>query len=256
MATGQPTPPASLTNALGQPLTIDPAPLELKPHLSLSQGVLAMAAAAKTYALVVQEGRVLMGVLTYANVATATVYATPFDQSSLADWMTPLSSLGPRPDLHPVDGPPNPLACAPPYRAIVNGAGHWVGIITPEGICGLLESSESSACTVELNACQMQAVSLQEQQERLSLALKGAQMGTLDWDIRADMLVISEELQQLLALPPGEYDGHYQAIFKHIHPEDQRRVDRILQAATQHPQRCDIEFRILLPDGVVLFRTG
>jgi len=251
MATGQPTPPPSLTSALGQPLTIDSAPLELKPHLSLSQGVLAMAAAAKTYALVVQEGSVLMGVLTYANVTTATVYAPPFDQSPLGDWMTPLASLGPRPDLHPVDGPPNPLACAPPYRAIINGAGHWVGLITPEGTYGLLESSEPSACTIQLNTCQRQAVSLQEQQERLSLALKGAQMGTLDWDIRADMLVISEELRQLLALPPGEYDGHYQAIFKHIHPEDQRRVDRILQAATQHPQRCDIEFRILLPDGAV-----
>lgn len=250
MAVGQPMSGAALPHDLGQTYSLDPAPLELQPHLSLSQGLLAMAAATKTYALVVQDGGTLAGLLTYAHVTSATAQAISFDQASLGDWMTPLTALTPRSALPLAEGSPS-FDISASYRVVINGGGHWVGLLTPEGTYGLPEPAEPLTCAVELNACQHQSVSLQEQQERLSLALKGAQMGTLDWDIRADMLVMSEELQQLLALTPGEFDGHYQAIFKHIHPEDKPRVDRILRDATHHHQRYDLEFRIVLPDGSI-----
>ena len=257
LATDRPTPSPPETNALGQGLAIDPEPLELKPRLSLSQGLMAMAAAAKTYALVVQDGGLLAGVLTYANVATATAYAASFDQAPLRDWMTPLSALEPRPDINlpacsPLPSPSQcPSQCTPAYRAVINGVGHWVGLMTPKGTYGPPDPSPSLATAAELNACQIQSVSLHEQQERLTLALKGAQMGTLDWDISADMLVMSEELQLLLALTPREVDGHYQAIFKHVHPEDRQRVNQALQDAIHQQKRYDIEFRILLPDESV-----
>lgn len=247
MVVGQPMSGAALPHDLGQTYTLDSAPLELQRHLSLSQGLLAMAAANKTYALVVQGGGTLAGLLTYANVASATAQATFFDRISLGDWMTPLTALSPRSALPLVDGPPA-FDASLPYHVVINGGGHWVALITPEGTYG---PPEPLACTAELSVCQHQSMSLHEQQERLSLALKGAQMGTLDWDIHADMLVMSEELQHLLALTPGEFDGHYQAIFKHIHPEDKLRVDRILRDATRQRQRYDIEFRIVLPDGSI-----
>lgn len=244
-------PPFSPTLAArpDQPLAFDHAPLELHPHLSLSQGVSAMAAATKTYALVVQGKGRLLGVLTYADVARATTSVIAFDQAPLGDWMTPLAALVPQSQIGLVDD--SPLPYAPPYRAVVNAAGHWVGLMTPEGSFGPPSLSLIAETAAELNACQIQSLSLQEQQERLTLALKGAQMGTLDWDIRADMLVVSEELQDLLALTPDEFDGHYQAIFKHIHPEDRIQVDQALQEAILRQKRYDVEFRIVLPDGTL-----
>ena len=242
----QPSMTTELASSSDQTLAFDPTPLALAAHLSLNQGLLAMAAATKTYALVQRENGGLVGVITYANLAAATTHAASFDQATLEDWMTPLAALEPRPDF--------PLAAVhlspgTPYQVVVNEGGHWVGVVTPEGAYGPEEVSLS--CSTELTACQIQSLSLQEQQERLTLALKGAQMGTLDWDISADMLVMSEELQGLLALTPSEFDGHYQAIFKHIHPEDWAGVDQALQDAIHHQKRYDVEFRIMLPDGTV-----
>lgn len=223
----------------------------MKAHLSLGQGLMAMAASTKTYALVVQESGHLLGVLTYANVAAAAAHNTAFNHTPLKDWMTPLASLVPSPALQSALSSPLSLACAPPYRVVVNGGGHWVGLITPTGSYVLPETSLNSACSLDLNACQQQTFSLHEQQERLTLALKGAQMGTLDWDISTDILVVSEELQQLLALAPGEFDGHSKSLFEHVHPEDRAKVNEALQYAIQHQKRYDVEFRILLPDGLV-----
>lgn len=240
-----------LAHPSDQPFVCDPAPLELPAHFSLNQGLQAMAQATKTYALVQQEDGSPAGVITYANLAAAATHAARFDQATLADWMTPLTALEPRPELglatvaSTVASTPSPSA----YPSVVNRGGHWVGVVTPNGVYGLGEVAPSGS--IELLACQRQSTFLHEQQERLTLALKGAQMGTLDWDIGADMLVMSEELQDLLALTPGEFDGHYQAIFKHIHPEDWAWVDQSLRAAIRHQKRYDVEFRIVLPDGTV-----
>lgn len=134
---------------------------------------------------------------------------------------------------------------------MINRAGHWVGLLTPAGIyTPPAEPQSLQQYAANLSACEISSVSLQEQQERLSLALKGAHMGTLDWDMAADMLVVSEELQQLLALAPGEFDGHYQTLFRHIHPEDRDRVNRALQNAQSQPH-YKVEFRVLLPDGTI-----
>lgn len=249
--TGPPTPSSPLANALDQTFALDPAPLELKAHFSLGQALMAMAAATKTYALVVQDNGNLAGVLTYANVAVAAAQNAVFTKAPLEDWMTPLESLVLSPNGPLPLSASLPLVCVPPYRVVVSSSGHWVGLMTPTGYYGLPNSSLDPACSLDLTACQQQSLSLHEQQERLTLALKGAQMGTLDWDISADMLVVSEELQQLLALAPGEFDGHSQSLFEHIHPEDRAKVHEALQHAIYHQQRYDIEFRILLPDGSV-----
>ncbi|QQE66604.1 hypothetical protein GFS31_33040 [Leptolyngbya sp. BL0902] len=248
-ATNLPPSSPTLANPPDQSFALDPTPLEIDIHLSLSQGVGAMAAATKTYALVLQRGGRLAGVLTYADVARAMTAGVAFDQAPLADWMMPLASLIPHPQISSMKGSLPP--CSLPYHALINTAGHWVGVLTPDGTFGLPSLPWPPGIAAELNACQLQSLSLQEQQERLSLALKGAQMGTLDWDIRADMLVMSEELQELLSLAPGEFDGHYQTIFKHIHPEDRCQVDQALQEAILRQRRYDVEFRIVLPDSTV-----
>lgn len=239
--------------ALAQSVSIDGNPLVLEATLSLQRGLKAMAVAAKTYALV-HQSQGLVGVFSYDHAAQAMAQQAVFGYAMLADWMTPIARLV------PADGATDaiaghPLPSFPPGlsqpQPLINRAGHWVGLLTPAGIyTPPAEPQSLQQYAANLSACEISSVSLQEQQERLSLALKGAHMGTLDWDMAADMLVVSEELQQLLALAPGEFDGHYQTLFRHIHPEDRDRVNRALQSAQSQPH-YKVEFRVLLPDGTI-----
>jgi diguanylate cyclase (GGDEF)-like protein/PAS domain S-box-containing protein len=252
-AMGLPMPPRALTPTPGQPVTLDPDPLTVKADLSLQQGLKAMAVAAKTYLLIYRD-HALVGGLTYENAALATAAAVNFQRTTVGDWMTPLGDLQPNSDLRLEDGvrsqePNRPNSLPLP---LINEAGHWVGLLTAQGIYTLPAPTHSlNHCAASLSACQQSAAALQDHQERLILALKGAQMGTLDWNLTTHSLAISEELQQLLALTPGEFKGDYETLFKHIHPEDQALVHQALQQAIHHHQRYAIDFRVVQPDGSV-----
>lgn len=239
--------------ALGQSVSIDGDPLVLKATLSLQQGLKAMIAAAKTYALVHQP-QGLAGVFSLDQAAQAMAQQAIFSHATLANWMLPIASLV------PVDGAISAIAGHPlpslpsglnEPQPLVSRAGHWVGLLTPAGVyVAPAEPQPLQQCAASLNACELSSAALLEHQERLSLALKGAHMGTLDWDLATDVLVVSEEMQQLLALTPGEFDGHYSTLFQHVHPEDRDRVDQALYQA-RGQQHYNVEFRVLLPDGTI-----
>lgn len=92
---------------------------------------------------------------------------------------------------------------------------------------------------------------LAEQQERLRFALNAAEMSTWDWDIPADNIVWSENLEPQLALPANSFRGTYAAFLEFVHPEDRDRVAEAVNNALYHGATYHIEFRMVRADGSV-----
>ncbi|WOD39424.1 diguanylate cyclase domain-containing protein [Nodosilinea sp. E11] len=240
-----------LENDLANPPTpiaaIDPSPLIVQAEDSLQRVLQALVQAAKTYALVYQNAS-LVGVFSYANAADAAAHQTDFSQVPAHRWMTPLTGLHPL--RSPLPASIAPLASLDQLLPVVDQAHNWLGLIDAERFYALPPSLETHLATrAELTACHYSETLFKQQQEQLSLALQGAQMGTWDWDLAQGTIVISDQQQQLLGLAIGEFDGSYNTLFTHLHPDDQDRVHQALQQAIRLGQRYAIEFRVCHTDG-------
>ncbi|MBD2234310.1 sensor domain-containing diguanylate cyclase [Phormidium tenue] len=241
-------PENDLVNATPPTASIDPSPLRANTSDTVQQTVEAMAMAVKTYALV-YGGEVLEGIFGYANVAQATAELANLSQALVEQWMTPLNQLQP---LDPCLAWPLALSALYPdqlYLSVVDQAHHWLGLLAPDGFYTLPRLAAIATDQAELTACHYSVALFQQQQERLALALKGAQMGTWDWDLAQGTIVISEEQERLLGLAPGEFGGSYETLFANVHKDDQATVQQALQQAIQLGQRYGIEFRVLHNDG-------
>lgn len=244
-------PENDLVNTTASTATIDPSPLRVSVEDTVQRGVEAMAMATKTYALVYGDG-VLVGVFCYGDVARATARLADLQQALVGQWMTPLSQL-------------QPLSCSPAWPLalgamypdqlhlpVVDQAHHWLGLLAPDGFYTLPHCADGASTDhTELTAYHYSIALFQQQQERLALALKGAQMGTWDWDLAQGIIVISEEQERLLGLSPGEFNGSYDTLFTHLHKDDQATVRQVLQQAIRLGQHYGIEFRVLGRDGQI-----
>jgi diguanylate cyclase (GGDEF)-like protein/PAS domain S-box-containing protein len=71
---------------------------------------------------------------------------------------------------------------------------------------------------------------LRESEERKSLAVRGARLGTWDWHIPSGKVVVNERATRMLGYAPNELAPHIEAWRKLMHPEDQPRVMDLLAA--------------------------
>jgi diguanylate cyclase (GGDEF)-like protein/PAS domain S-box-containing protein len=112
-----------------------------------------------------------------------------------------------------------------------------------------LSATEQQACpTCEL-APLVDITTLNNQEPLLSLALKGAQVGTWIWNLQQGTINISEELERLLGLQSQEFQGNYDDLFINVHPHDHGRVHQTLQNAIHQGQRYAVEFRVVRANG-------
>jgi diguanylate cyclase (GGDEF)-like protein/PAS domain S-box-containing protein len=71
---------------------------------------------------------------------------------------------------------------------------------------------------------------LKESEERLALALWGADLGLWDWDIGADTIICNGPWAERLGCRPGEFQLSYREWEQHIHPRDLPAVQNALRA--------------------------
>ncbi|MFM7469911.1 MAG: diguanylate cyclase [Nodosilinea sp.] len=223
----------------GTPLAVDPHPLRMAANFSLQQGVEAMATAAKTCALI-YSGPSLLGVFTYSHLGEAATCGVDFRKALVSQWLTTLDRL------HLVPG--NPIPAPDDYWPLLTPAQHWVGLLTPEGDYKVTPAAFFPP-PEKFYYCSPAQAKLP--QEHLTLALKGAKMGVWNWDLVTNTWMLSEELEQLLAIGPGNFDGRYETILNSIYREDRASVHQVLQTAISHGQRYDMDFRVLQQDGQV-----
>jgi len=86
--------------------------------------------------------------------------------------------------------------------------------------------------------------------ERKALALVGSGESIFDWDVTADHLTVSPELEATLGLAPGTLEGPASGWFEHIHPVDSDRYRATLDAAIEQRRgRINQDFRFRSADG-------
>ena len=94
---------------------------------------------------------------------------------------------------------------------------------------------------------------LNENQNRLKLALKGADLGMWDWDMKNDRFILDERAKELLDHTPKGIEGW----FSHIHPDDVERVKTHDNAAIEGKREIlDYEYRIILKSGAIRWIHG
>src|SRR5215210_4347394 len=99
-----------------------------------------------------------------------------------------------------------------------------------------------------------QAMSSSAQQERLSLALSSAAMGTWDWDVPRGTMEWDRQMLALFGLSPGDFAGSYQSFLSLIHAEDRERTAAEINTALDQRMDFDGEFRVAWPsDGSTHF---
>jgi PAS domain S-box-containing protein len=96
---------------------------------------------------------------------------------------------------------------------------------------------------------------LRVSEERLTLATKGANIGTFDWNIKTGEIQWSDEIIEAVGYTPEKFNQSFEGFSKLIHPLDHERVERCLKAAMKDGD-YECEFRMLKSDGSIRWVIG
>lgn len=92
---------------------------------------------------------------------------------------------------------------------------------------------------------------LQENKERLNLALISSGMGTFEWDIVKNRRYFDDYVYRLLGIKPENFSGTTEEFFQVIHPDDRHAVQSALNKAIEQDIPYETEYRAIWPDGTV-----
>ncbi len=96
----------------------------------------------------------------------------------------------------------------------------------------------------------IQEQALKDSQERLTLALDSANLGTWDWHIPSDTLYGSERAATLHGLPAESYHGEFGAFFRYVPEEDQRLMRKAYRELLEDRQQVyQVTYRSRFANG-------
>lgn len=100
-------------------------------------------------------------------------------------------------------------------------------------------------------------ISLQQSQQRLQLALEGADLGLWDWDMQTNETFFSPRFFSMLGYGPTELP-HTMATWENLlHPEESESIkQQILNSIEKGPGKWSAEFRLRAKDGQYLWILG
>lgn len=93
---------------------------------------------------------------------------------------------------------------------------------------------------------------LRDSENRFRMAIKSAQLGTWDWDLITDQLILDEGCKVMFGLPP-EAQSSIEVFFAGLHPDDRDRLEHLVQVALNPASsgKYDVEYRMIgIQDGV------
>jgi PAS domain S-box-containing protein len=87
-------------------------------------------------------------------------------------------------------------------------------------------------------------LALKESEERLKLAIAGAQEGVWDWDLETGAVVYSDRWKQMLGYKDEEIEPHVRAWERLLHPDDRASAEALTNAVTRDKRPYEGEFRL------------
>lgn len=139
--------------------------------------------------------------------------------------------------------------CPPFEKAYIRKDGTKVPILIG---CGLLPgySDRGVAYFIDISERKQAAEALRESEERLQIALKGANLGTWNYDLTDGKLIWSDRCKAMFGLPV-EVEMNYALFLEAVHPEDRQQIDQAVTQAIAQQQDYDVEMRTLGADGTL-----
>ncbi len=90
---------------------------------------------------------------------------------------------------------------------------------------------------------------LRESEERLTLAVAGAQEGVWDWNLETNAVVYSLRWKKMLGYTDDEIEPNVSAWERLVHPDDRSRADQANEAVAHGERMYEAEFRLRHKDG-------
>ena len=84
---------------------------------------------------------------------------------------------------------------------------------------------------------------------RLGLAQRIAKIGNWEWRPDTNQFTASAELCRLMGIRSQDFAGTFDAFIQLVHAEDRNRVDEALRRILSKRVPCDIDHRLILPNG-------
>jgi len=96
---------------------------------------------------------------------------------------------------------------------------------------------------------------LREKEERLRLASEAAGIGYCSFDAESQKLLLDATCAALFGLEPG-VPVPVEHVIGAVHPDDRARAQEVIGRAIMTPDRYEVEFRTVLPDGTTRWVAG
>lgn len=90
---------------------------------------------------------------------------------------------------------------------------------------------------------------LLKSEARLGLAQRIAKIGNWEWRPDTNQFTASSELCRLIGIRPQDFGGTLETFLQVVHSEDRERVNDSLKRILTERKPCDIDHRIVLPNG-------
>lgn len=91
---------------------------------------------------------------------------------------------------------------------------------------------------------------LRQNEERLTLALAAAHLGTWDWHVPSGAVSWSDETRRIFGLTTGASPPSLQSLLELLHPADRARFSQAMTNALEQDTPFDLEFRVIDREGV------
>lgn len=130
--------------------------------------------------------------------------------------------------------------------------GHWVDVW--EQACLVRDEQGQPirivGCTVDISDRKQTEADLRQGEERLRLAMEGAQMGTWDVDLITGKAIWSDYHFLMLGYEPTSTGEASETLwYERIHPEDRERVSQAWQRSQQERRAYQAEYRVIRADN-------
>jgi len=94
---------------------------------------------------------------------------------------------------------------------------------------------------------------LEQQRQRLTVALEGSKAGVWEWAPETNEVVWHESTERLFGLEPGTFEGTYEAFARRVHDEDIDALEAAIEEALPDHDPFDAEYRIYTADDTELW---
>ncbi|MDO8870251.1 MAG: PAS domain S-box protein [Methanobacteriaceae archaeon] len=124
-------------------------------------------------------------------------------------------------------------------------------------IAPMVGKKEWIASSIDITDLKKTQEKLSQNEERLNLAMQGANAALFDWNISTGAAYFSPEYYQMFGYEPGESPATYESWIKIIHPEDREKtISNLNQQFKDKLDQFKIEYRAICKDSTEKWILG